>query len=296
MVLLKNLNTPEGKLAYEQERLAKHISTSQRSKPMRVLVLGSARTGTTSMLTALGNLGYRTYHMQELFKHPKQFRFWVNAIQSNFGDNPTYCAPDFEAVVSDFDAVSDVPIVIFTPELLAAYPDAKVILTTRDPQKWVESMRSTIWQAQSWWTWDWLALFNPGMIAGFRACDTLVWDAFINSTPEFRRATPARRDYLSDDYRELAVRKFIEHNEYVKSLVPKENLLEFEPSMGYEPLCKFLGRAVPEGGYPRANKKDDHIKVTTMLWYFGFMVAILKIIMVILLLAGCVWSGQRYFS
>jgi len=28
-----------------------------------------------------------------------------------------------------------------------AYPNAKVILTTREPEKWFESMKSTIWAA-----------------------------------------------------------------------------------------------------------------------------------------------------
>lgn len=32
----------------------------------------------------------------------------------------------------------------FAPELVAAYPDAKFILTTRDPQRWVRSVNSTM--------------------------------------------------------------------------------------------------------------------------------------------------------
>ena len=32
----------------------------------------------------------------------------------------------------------------FVPELVSAYPDAKFILTTRDPHKWVRSVNSTM--------------------------------------------------------------------------------------------------------------------------------------------------------
>jgi hypothetical protein len=43
------------------------------------------------------------------------------------------------------------------------------------------------------------------------------------------------------------------HNDWVRSVVPKEKLLEFQPGHGWEPLCKFLQKPVPEGEYPRLN-------------------------------------------
>lgn len=226
--------------------------------------------------------------MHELFKHPSQFKFWINAIRAKFNDHDPQ-PPDFDEVVGEFDAVSDVPIALFTPELLAAYPDAKVILTTRSPEKWVESMQSTIWRAHSWWTWDWLAFFNPGLISGFRQCDTLVWDAFINTTTNELSCTPARRDYHTSEYRDLAMQRFQEHNNLVKSLVPQDRLLEFQPQHGWKPLCAFLGHEVPDGSYPRANQKDDHIKVTTLLWFFGLGMAIVKVIGSIMLTLGSAW-------
>lgn len=231
--------------------------------------------------------------MHELFKHPSQFKFWINAIRAKFGGVDS-TAPNFDEVVGDFDAVSDVPIALFTPELLAAYPDAKVILTTRSPEKWVESMLSTIWRAHSWWTWDWIALFNPGLIQGFRTCDTLVWDAFMNSSAGRLGLSPARRDYFTPEYRDLAMQRFHEHNDFVKGLIPQEKLLEFQPQHGWKPLCEFLGHQVPEGDYPRANQKDDHIRVTTLLWFFGLTVAILKIMGVLALVLVCFRMGRNY--
>jgi hypothetical protein len=41
--------------------------------------------------------------------------------------------------------VSDLPAAVFSDELIAAYPDAKVILTTRDEDKWFQSMKDTIY-------------------------------------------------------------------------------------------------------------------------------------------------------
>ncbi|KAI1779262.1 hypothetical protein F4818DRAFT_438047 [Hypoxylon cercidicola] len=43
------------------------------------------------------------------------------------------------------------------------------------------------------------------------------------------------------------------HNDKVRSLVPKEQLLEMELSEGWEPLCQFLGLPIPDEPFPRAN-------------------------------------------
>lgn len=41
---------------------------------------------------------------------------------------------------------------MFVDELVAAYPNAKVVLTNRDPDKWLASILSTIYVILSW---DW---------------------------------------------------------------------------------------------------------------------------------------------
>ena len=53
------------------------------------------------------------------------------------------------------------------------------------------------------------------------------------------------------------------HNEHVRSVVPSERLLEFEPKDGWEPLCQFLGVPVPtdQAGnkleYPHVNDTES---------------------------------------
>ena len=39
----------------------------------------------------------------------------------------------------------------------------------------------------------------------------------------------------------------------IRGLVPKENLLEWTPEDGWEPLCKFLGKDVPNKPFPHVN-------------------------------------------
>ena len=46
----------------------------------------------------------------------------------------------------------------------------------------------------------------------------------------------------------------LEHYNMVRGLVPKERLLEWTVEDEWEPLCKFLGKPVPEGEpFPNTN-------------------------------------------
>lgn len=48
--------------------------------------------------------------------------------------------------------LEDIPCIMFVDELLAAYPTAKVILTNRDVDSWIVSMRKTFYVVTQWKT------------------------------------------------------------------------------------------------------------------------------------------------
>ena len=43
----------------------------------------------------------------------------------------------------------------------------------------------------------------------------------------------------------------------IKGLVPKDRLLEWYIEDGWEPLCKFLGKPVPDVPFPHANAANS---------------------------------------
>ena len=57
--------------------------------------------------------------------------------------------------------------------------------------------------------------------------------------------------------RDNAIKVYDAHNQTVRREVPPEKLLVFNSRDGWEPLCAFLGVAVPETGYPRTNSTDE---------------------------------------
>jgi len=63
-------------------------------------------------------------------------------------------AKDFDELLWQYQAISDTPCVLFTDELLEAYPDAKVILTERDVESWAVSMQCSfcaVFGQRIWW-------------------------------------------------------------------------------------------------------------------------------------------------
>lgn len=67
------------------------------------------------------------------------------------------------------------------------------------------------------------------------------------------------RDWTGGDWRSRQKLReaFDQHNAHIRSIVPEESLLEWEPSHGWQPLCDFLDKPVPEEPFPYANKGDD---------------------------------------
>ena len=51
--------------------------------------------------------------------------------------------------------------------------------------------------------------------------------------------------------------RYKSHNLYVKSEVPEEDLLIWNVKEGWEPLCKFLDKPIPDVPFPHANKTGD---------------------------------------
>jgi len=139
--------------------------------------------------------------------------------------------------------VADYPAAIFPEELIAAYPEASIILTTRTVNSWHASMLSTLWHHHSRQPVD-----DPSPMAVLR------------------------RKYHShswnDDLPAHGKRFFEEHNERTRKAAEAavaeskgaggdRKFLELPVGAGWGPLCEFLSVPVPEVAYPRS---DDWVE------------------------------------
>jgi hypothetical protein len=98
----------------------------------------------------------------------------------------------------------------------------------------------------------------------------LVWDC----VPWWESVNKQR--YNATVYRTPDTDVYVRHNEYVRKLVPKDQLLEFRPEDGWKPLCEFLGVPVPDQPYPRMYETKEQRKffnigaaIGVMIWLAG---------------------------
>ena len=74
------------------------------------------------------------------------------------------------------------------------------------------------------------------------------------------------------------VQSYRDHYEHVRSVVPKEKILEFKAGDGYEPLCRFLGKPVPKDEqYPHINRPDNIITIHKSIWWFTIINAAIRV-------------------
>jgi hypothetical protein len=198
---------------------------------IKVIGAGFGRTGTSSFKAALEILGFGPcYHMDDLIQHLDQVPNWEAARNGTLAD--------WELILQGYNSTTDWPACNFYEVYMRAYPDAKVILTTRDPEKWYESVSTTIYRIDQQPTDGMDAL----MVRWLAFVTGLVWEDTFGGRFE-------------DKAHALSV--YNQHTENVKRNVPADKLLVFDVKDGWEPLCKFLGVPVPvDTPFPHLNDRQ----------------------------------------
>lgn len=193
---------------------------------LQVIGAGLGRTATFSLKFALEKLGFGPcYHMSEVMAAGRRnVPLWIDAVNGR---------PDWDAVFAGFGSTSDYPACSFWRELADHYPDAKVVLTTRDADSWFDSVSETI--------------FSPRMQGSLKG--TPLGDLMDGTILAEFGDRVTDRAYMTD--------WFVRRNQEVIDGLPGERLLVFHPRDGWEPLCAFLGVPVPQGPFPRVNSRDE---------------------------------------
>jgi len=126
-----------------------NVDTTHLNRPMKVLSLGLAKTGTASLAEAYRILGYQDVHhgLPAVLHSPSDFRVFKRAADATFPTLPTYTGTpftrrDWDEVFGPCEAVTDIA-AFFAPQLVEAYPEAKVVLCERprgDVEAWFRSI------------------------------------------------------------------------------------------------------------------------------------------------------------
>jgi hypothetical protein len=211
---------------------------------IKVIGAGLGRTGTLSLKYALEFLGFeKCYHMSEILKnHADHIKIWRAAMEGN--------DVNWSEFLRGYQATVDYPGCLLYKELLQQYPQAKVILTSRDPDSWYDSTLAELFARKK----EKMSFRNP-----LRALRSSLWrkSDFYQQFREFN-------DYMLWDGlfngrftdKEYAISIYQQHVNEVKQVVPPEQLLVFHVKEGWEPLCQFLNVPVPTNQpFPHLNSR-----------------------------------------
>jgi hypothetical protein len=166
--------------------------------------------------------------MVEVREHPDHAEIWASAFAGSH--------PDWDHLFDGYQACLDWPAVAFWQQLAAAYPDALILLTVRDPDAWWHSASRTIF---------------PTMAATYFAPDAPD-DGWTRMAIGMMAAfSPQWQD------QDGAKEAFVAHNDRVRRTAPAHRLLEWQPGDGWGPLCERLGVAEPDEPFPHVNTEAE---------------------------------------
>ncbi len=199
---------------------------------MKVIGAGFGRTGTMSQKAALEQLGFGpSFHMIDVARQPELLPGWQAAAA---GEDV-----DWKALLDGWGSTVDWPACTFWEEIRATFPEAKVLLSVRDPEAWYASCAKSIHASAQ--------AAAKGELEGgsvevspeaMKMINRLIWDGTFKGR---------------FDDKDFAIGVYEAHNEDVKSKVSTDRLLVYEVKEGWEPLCEFLDVPVPDVPMPHLN-------------------------------------------
>ncbi|MCY4456300.1 MAG: sulfotransferase family protein [Chloroflexi bacterium] len=192
---------------------------------------GLGRTGTLSLKHALEQLGFdKTYHMFEVAQNPEHRDTWSAARRGE--------PVDWDALFEGYRASVDWPACDFWQELSEHYPESKVLLSVRDPERWYASIRNTIHLSTA------AGLTSEDETARKQAewGNWMIWEANFD-------------DRMDDKDHVIGV--YEARTALVKATIPSDRLLVYETGSGWGPLCEFFDVPVPDDPYPHVNTTEE---------------------------------------
>jgi len=199
---------------------------------VKVIGAGFGRTGTMSLKAALEQLGFGpSFHMIDVARQPELLPGWQAAAD---GEDV-----DWAQMLAGWESTVDWPACTFWEQISATFPQARVLLSVRDPEEWYASCMKSIHASAK--------AASRGELEGgsvevspeaMKMINRLIWEGTFKGR------------FADKDF---AIGIYEAHNEDVKSKVEPDNLLVYEVKEGWQPLCDFLQVPVPDRPMPHLN-------------------------------------------
>lgn len=241
---------------------------------LQLIGAGYGRTGTTSLYTALNQLGLPCYHMKEVLGNKTNkyhSDFWIQVADGSEGEQH-----DWNTVFANYTATVDYPGCCAWRELHAAYPDAKVLLSLhpKGAETWYQSVMDTIYFTETQWQFKLLAVFVPFLRKLRTMNHKLVWQGMHQGNMPNKAA---------------AIQRYNDHIAEVKAAIPADQLLIYSVDQGWGPLCDFLGLPVPKTPFPNVNDRKEMKQGIANIAKGAYVILGVAALLAAALVCGLVW-------
>lgn len=227
---------------------------------LKVIAAGLPRCATSSLQFALENdLGFGPcMHMAYVLPHAKLLKLCYEAeIEVDKAKRHKMLHEIFDG----YAATTDFPGMAFVDDLVEMYPDAKVILNTRNSgQRWLGSITRT------------LKFFSKTpylVLTCLIPADYWHWKVH-----QGLKALLQRRFGFEDGPDGIFLLSLYDkHNNWVRDVAKRNgnSILEWQPENGWEPLCAFLGKPVVNKPFPHLNDEKTIRALTYILIVRGLL-------------------------
>lgn len=186
----------------------------------KIFCIGSNKTGTTTLTKSLQILGY--------FVCPENLMF--NSGSKHFYNQSIGNYEKLFKLVNIYDAFEDRPWnhSDFYKSLDENFPESKFILTVRNTDNWIDSYKR--WSKKINLSNKWFYSLVSNVCYGV--------DDFLNNEDIMR---------LKYEQRNEEIIKYFKNTD-------KLLILDFEKSQGWDELCNFLNKSIPNKPFPHLNK------------------------------------------
>ena len=264
------------------------MSESQRQdagKGLAVIHVALFRMGTQSLAAAYRTLGYKTHHgVEDILGNP-----WTQIEQAAEATWPTvpdarprnrFSRQDWDALWgSHYDIVTDMACP-FVDQLIEAYPEAKVVVVQRDFDSWWISYKAGVLDKLFNATQQ-VFVFLIGYVLRSRAPHAMFKINYgMFGAKNLAEIEQNAKSTYDDYYRK------------VRAMVPAERRLEYSLGGGWEPLCAFLGKDIPNVPFPRLNDSKSRQKSQRQGEYSVILGSMMKLAPVV---AAAASIGALYY-
>mmetsp|Transcript_69670 Transcript_69670/g.129993 ORF Transcript_69670/g.129993 Transcript_69670/m.129993 type:complete len:752 (-) Transcript_69670:215-2470(-) len=222
-----------------------HARVATERTGVQIICVGLMRTGLKSLNEALRLLGHSQIYDQDQIA--LTYEQWNDVIENRRTETT------FANIFQGAKVAMGMPTFCFWEEILQEYPNARVILTVRDEDEWLDSVE----RAKAHMHHD---LPGAPLTAGtfLRHIERFLVPSYHKFCEVLRFSWSSSLGMLDKQMtRTCVLSNYRKHNHYVQSMLGDRKMPDGSPQLlvydvrdGWEPLCKFLQQEVPEADFP----------------------------------------------